>query len=57
MTLPIRLLPKAKDEFDAAADWYEQRRPGLGIDFMVRVGEVFRRAQWPKYQRTSGLTR
>src|SRR5437660_1726118 len=43
MTLPIRLLPDAKDEFDAAADWYEQRQAGLGADFVARVREVFQR--------------
>ncbi len=43
MTLPIRLLPEAKDEFDAAADRYEQQQTGLGIDFVARVREVFQR--------------
>ena len=40
MSLPIRLLPEAKAEFDAAADWYEAKRLGLGIDFVRQVGEV-----------------
>jgi toxin ParE1/3/4 len=43
MTYPIRLLPEAIDEFDAAAEWYEQKRAGLGIDFVARVREVFQR--------------
>src|SRR5262249_42691594 len=43
MSLPIRLLPEAKAEFDAAADWYERQRPGLGVDFVAKVGEVFTR--------------
>lgn len=43
MNLPIRLLPEAKDEFDAAADWYEQQRPGLGADFVARVREALHR--------------
>ena len=43
MSLPVRLLPDAKAEFDAAADWYEQRRPGLGADFIARVREVLTR--------------
>jgi plasmid stabilization system protein ParE len=38
--LPIRFLPEARDEFDAAADWYEQQRAGLGVDFVTRVREV-----------------
>jgi hypothetical protein len=41
MSPPIRLLPEAKAEFDAAADWYESKRAGLGQDFIRRVGEVF----------------
>lgn len=41
--LPIRLLPEARDEFDSAVDWYEQRQPGLGADFLAQVREVFQR--------------
>jgi plasmid stabilization system protein ParE len=41
--LPIRLLPEARHEFDAAVDWYEQQRPGLGTAFLDRVREVFAR--------------
>jgi plasmid stabilization system protein ParE len=40
MSLPVRLLPEARDEFDAAADWYEQQRPGLGTAFVDRVRDV-----------------
>lgn len=43
MSLPIRLLPEARDEYDAAADWYEQQRAGLGADFTARVEDVFNR--------------
>jgi toxin ParE1/3/4 len=43
MSLPLRLLPEAKAEFDAAADWYEQQRPGLGVDFIARVRDVLNR--------------
>ena len=43
MSLPIRLLPEARDEFDAATDWYEQQRPGLGTIFVDRVRDVFNR--------------
>src|SRR6266404_5791629 len=42
MTLPVRFLPEAKEEFDAAADWYEQRQIGLGIDFVTKIREVVR---------------
>jgi toxin ParE1/3/4 len=43
MNPPIRLLPEAKAEFDAAADCYEQQRRGLGVDFVTRIREVFKR--------------
>jgi toxin ParE1/3/4 len=43
MSLPIRFLPEARDEFDAAADWYEQRQAGLGVAFVARVREVLQR--------------
>jgi len=43
MSLPIRLLPEAKVEFDAAADWYELQRAGLGVDFVARVRAVLNR--------------
>jgi hypothetical protein len=38
MSRPIRLLPEARDEFDAAVDWYEQQRAGSEVCF--RVGKV-----------------
>lgn len=43
MSLPLRLLPEAKVEFDAAADWYEQQRAGLGMDFVAQVRTVLHR--------------
>jgi plasmid stabilization system protein ParE len=43
MSLQVRLLPEAKAEFDAAADWYEQQRVGLGVDFVTRVRAVLTR--------------
>ena len=43
MSLPIVLRPEARSEFDDAFDWYEQRRPGLGEDFVAQVQEVFDR--------------
>jgi plasmid stabilization system protein ParE len=39
MSLPVVLRDEAQREFDEAFDWYESRRPGLGIEF---VGEVQR---------------
>ena len=43
MSLPVRLLPEARAEFDDAADWYEQKQAGLGVDFVAKVREVFDR--------------
>ena len=43
MSLPVVLRPEARAEFDEAFDWYEQRRSGLGVDFVVQVQEVFDR--------------
>jgi toxin ParE1/3/4 len=43
MSFPLRLLPEAKTEFDDGADWYEQQRAGLGVDFIARVREVLNR--------------
>ena len=41
MTLPLVLRAEARAEFDEAFDWYEQQRPGLGLDFMRRVQQAF----------------
>ena len=43
MSLPVVLRVEARAEFDEAFDWYEQQRVGLGVDFIVRVQEVFDR--------------
>src|SRR4051812_43089952 len=43
MSLPLRLLPEARAEFDDAADRYELQQAGLGVDFVARVREVFQR--------------
>jgi len=43
MSFPIRFLPEARDEYDAAADYYEQQQAGLGGDFIARVREVLQR--------------
>ena len=53
MTLPVRLLPEAKAEFDAAADWYEQQRRGLGARFIAEIRAVLQRiAANPKLHST-----
>ena len=43
MSLPVVLRPEARAEFDEAFDWYEQQRPGVGVDFVTQVQEVFDR--------------
>ncbi|XXT24244.1 type II toxin-antitoxin system RelE/ParE family toxin [Sorangium sp. So ce429] len=55
MTRPILVRVDAQVELDEAAVWYEQRRPGLGIEF-VRAIEVALDAiaeapeSWPRWQ-------
>jgi plasmid stabilization system protein ParE len=41
MSLTIVLRRQARREFDEAADWYEQHRPGLGARFTAAVQDVF----------------
>jgi plasmid stabilization system protein ParE len=43
MKRPVRLLPAAVDEFNAASDYYELQRKGRGVRFTARVREVIRR--------------
>ena len=43
MRLPVVLRPEAQAEFDKAFDWYEQQRPGLGVDFAEHVQELLDR--------------
>jgi len=43
MTLPVILEEEAQTEFVRAFDHYESQRPGLGLDFVERVQEVFDR--------------
>jgi plasmid stabilization system protein ParE len=43
MSLPVVLRDEAQAEFDAAFDFYENQKPGLGVAFAARVQEVFDR--------------
>jgi toxin ParE1/3/4 len=43
MNRGVRLLPEAKAEFDAAADWYENQRAGLGVASVAKVRQVLDR--------------
>jgi plasmid stabilization system protein ParE len=40
MTYRVRVLPEAEREAEAAADWYHQRRPGLGDEFIAELVDV-----------------
>lgn len=40
MSLPLGFHPAVRDEVDDAYHWYEQRRPGLGRDFLDEVQRV-----------------
>jgi plasmid stabilization system protein ParE len=43
VTLPIVFRQASRNEFDAAADWYEQRRAGRGAGFTAAVRDVLNR--------------
>lgn len=40
MSTPLEFHPAVRDEIDDAHDWDEQRRPGLGSDFLDELGRV-----------------
>jgi plasmid stabilization system protein ParE len=40
VSLPLDFHPAVRDEIDDAHAWYEQRRPGLGGDFLDEVQRV-----------------
>jgi plasmid stabilization system protein ParE len=40
VSLPLDFHPAVRDEINDAHDWYEQRRPGLGRDFLDEVERV-----------------
>jgi toxin ParE1/3/4 len=44
MSRPITFRRQARREFDDAADWYEQRRAGLGARFVDAVQRVLDQA-------------
>jgi toxin ParE1/3/4 len=44
MSLSVIFRRQARREFDKAADWYEQRRAGLGVKFVAAVERVLDQA-------------
>lgn len=41
MNKPLRLEPEARDELRSSADWYDDQRPGLGLEFLEAIDEAF----------------
>ena len=55
---PVRVEPEAKQELEAAAAWYEERREGLGLELVAEVDAVFTAiarnpVRFPLYPRVS----
>lgn len=44
MTLRVVFRRAAKSEFEEAAVWYEERRPGLGEEFIREIGQAIESA-------------
>jgi plasmid stabilization system protein ParE len=41
MKRTLRVSPEAEAELQSAAIWYEEKRPGLGIEFVAVVDKAF----------------
>jgi toxin ParE1/3/4 len=41
--MKLRVDPGAEEEAQQAAQWYEDRRPGLGVEFLAAVDEAVQR--------------
>jgi len=53
MILPIRLRYVAQVEYDEATDWYESRKPGLGLRFVSAIDKALNQIpidpnRWPE---------
>jgi toxin ParE1/3/4 len=40
MSLPLRIEVDARQDFDKAADWYEEKQTGLGLEFIDEMNSV-----------------
>lgn len=48
MTPKVALDPDAAAELEAAAAWYDDQRPGLGLQFLAAVDRTIQHAaRWP----------
>jgi plasmid stabilization system protein ParE len=45
MTRSFIIQPDAEADIEAARDWYEQQKPGLGTTFVAAIDSCFRRIQ------------
>jgi toxin ParE1/3/4 len=45
LSLPLIVNPLAEGDLAAAKAWYDERRPGLGGEFLLCVEDVFERIQ------------
>lgn len=45
VTRQLRISEEAADELTDAVRWYEQQRPGLGIDFLNSVDRILARIE------------
>jgi plasmid stabilization system protein ParE len=43
MSLQVRFLPEAREEFDRAIDWYSHRGKSLAQDFVARIRDIVKR--------------
>ena len=58
----IDLHPEARAEIRSTVLWYEERRPGLGLEFLNVIDAIFQRIaespkQFPRWPGTGGETR
>ena len=48
MNRPIRVEPEAADELGEASRWYNDKRPGLGLEFLEAIDAALSHiAKWP----------
>jgi plasmid stabilization system protein ParE len=40
VALETRFTPEAEEDIQQAHDWYDQRRPGLGLEFLTTLEET-----------------